>query len=373
MKMIELNAVRMDLLDIAVDFDKNFRFKRVFFFIFFYNIFMKIKMTRYIIFILLSMMFFNYCKNNNKKKIEKEMDILAMQINTCFKISTIHLNKLYDEIKEIVIKNENTPILAKNIPHKRFLLFDNVVYYNKQNKNDCSIWYSGYDNNKNIMQELYFLENFDKNLQKATLNKYCYNSVFLISHKNIIMSHPYINFSIYIPQKNNFNQFLRRGFKKKGNTSWSLPYLDVMGTGYVTSFSQYIKIKNIPQYQVSIDISIPDIYQRLIKSSKTPMLVMFPPHNIITVNKSCYKLFGIMGMEKKFYTSDVKLEPIIHKYKRPVQFVNSSIKKILYDALDKTNQTKSVIMNYNKEDYVMLKKKIKIPKWIIISFMKVSK
>jgi hypothetical protein len=282
----------------------------------------------------------------------------------------MHLNKLYDEIKEIVIRNEKTPILSNNTSHRKFFLFDNVVYYNKQNKNDCSIWYSGYDNNKNIIQDLYFFENFDKYLQKATLNKHCYNAVFLISHKNIIMSHPYINFSIYIPQKNNFNEFLRMGFKKSKKIPWSFPYLDVMGTGYVISLSKYIEINNIPQYQISIDISMPDIYKRFIKKSKTPILIMLPPHNIIMVNKSCHKLFGIIGMEKKFYISNVKLEPLISTYELPKQYTSSNT--VLCDALDKINKTDSVIMNYNKKAYAMLKKNIEIPKWLIVAFIKVS-
>jgi len=329
-------------------------------------------MTRYIVFILFFIIAFSHCKKDNKKEIVKAMDTLALQINTCFETSTMHFNKLYDDIEKIVIRNEKTPILSKDTSRRKFFLFDNVVYYNKQDKNDCSIWYSGCDNNKNIIQDLCFFENFDKYLQKSTLNKYCYNAVFLISHKNIIMSHPYINFSLYIPQKNDFNKFLLMGFKKNRKISWSLPYLDVMGTGYVTSLSKYIEINDMPQYQISIDISIPDIYRRLIKNSKTPILIMLPPHNIIMVNKSCHKLFGVIGMEKKFYVSDVKLEPLIHKYERPTQSANPNMNAVLYDSLDKINKKDSVIMHYNKTNYVMFKKNIEIPKWLIVAFMKVS-
>jgi len=329
---------------------------------------MRGKKVFFIALILTLLVILAVCSSNSEVKLKNDLKDISVRINDYFDDSAKRLNTLFKTIKEQI--NIDNNIISDSTSSKKILLFDNTVYYNPKVKDECAIWYSGYGNDKDIIPKLNYMAKFEKPMIKASKNKIYNNFVFLISSDNIIMSYPYLNFSIYITQKMDFNNYINDSYKQGKEPRWTPPYLDVMGTGYVTSYSRFINTDNKHKFYVLIDILIPEIYKRELKKKNTPMLILSPPYRIIIANKSCKKTFGISGLENKFYIKDVKF---IIKEKDETVSRNEAEKEVnpdILDAFERITEKESTHIKYKNKKYKIISERIKIPGWLLLAFIK---
>lgn len=311
-------------------------------------------------------LFLPFCKKEMDLP-ERSMDEIAIEINGYFMSVGKRLITLKEQIQSIMNKKKEKRIEGDGID--RFKSFDNTVYYNPKVGDGCAFWYSGDIKDTSIQTKFSYYERFEKYIKNAAGNEKYSNSVFMISGDNFIISYPYVNFRVYLTPDTDFKVLLNRNYKKyKGDPIWTNPYLDVMGTGYVTSLSDFILKDEIPLYQITLDVAIPELYKKTINKVKIPMMILKTPVYIIAVNKKCREIFNIKGGENKFYLKD---EKVLSETRNMRALLLDKKKNLdLFKALNEIEEKSPVFIESSGQRYKILKKKINATGWFLLSFIK---
>ena len=146
-------------------------------------------------------------------------------------------------------------------------------------------------------------------------------------------------------------------------TLWVRPYIDAIGRGYMTSVITPVYVNDFLEGTLGIDITVDLISDKFISLSPKNMMIVTSRTIPVAINKNCYQILKIKGLEKYNY---LKKEPENKSISTRLMMSRSRSKDIRTIAQWILSPQKESTLAVFGRAYIFVKEKIPEVDWFLV-------
>ena len=296
-----------------------------------------------------------------------ELSSLAREINSLFLQARDDIDRLKKLSKTLLQENETLDGLFDD---NRYQYTKSHVYYTPVDDGNCEVWASGHiPIGAAEKRKIKRLEYLTADLKSIYSQSAFVDNIYFTTYDSIVMAYPYADMHAYLKPGLDLTKVWVTYWAaaEKANpgrkTLWVRPYIDAIGRGYMTSVITPVYVNDFLEGTLGIDITVDLISDKFISLSPKNMMIVTSRTIPVAINKNCYQILKIKGLEKYNY---LKKEPENKSISTRLMMSRSRSKDIRTIAQWILSPQKESTLAVFGRAYIFVKEKIPEVDWFLV-------